>query len=625
MRFKLLPTLLGLPFIGPAIVQGVPFPGRIVQKDTDLLPGYDYVVVGGGVSGLVVANRLTEDPKSTSRSTTVLVIEAGKIDNYSQAIQYPRYVSLAPVNNSWPITSLPDAELNNRTTPVEVARVLGGGSAINGMAFDRGSPGDYDLWGELIEDESWGWEGLLPYFKKSETFTPPTEDLQEEFGIGYDMEVHGTIGPVQSSFPPFITTTQKAFISALRQLGIPVQVDGTANAIGGFWSPNSLDPVTRERSYARTTYHELAEDRRNYHVLLESLVTRLTPDLSGVEYIPGYHPALNATPPAIKRRKIRARKEIILAAGAIHTPKILQLSGIGSSQALDDLGVEPIIDLPAVGENFQDHPALYGSEELMNLEDPTQLLSYFYSNATYDAEQGVLYELNRTGRWTASWENTLSFLTANHLNLSTASLAQAAGQPAERYLRSGLDPTIVNGYEKVKRATLEYALEGKIALTENLFGGIVSLQKPFSRGTVRAASTDPYKMPLVNYRAFTNPLDLQILIQGIRFNTDILPTTDAYKALGTVVQFPTPGLSDTELAAVIRSSASPTFDHASGTCAMLKLEDGGCVDNKLRLYGSKGRIRVVDASIIPIVPSAHTQSTVYAVAEKAADLIRGRY
>ncbi|KAL3481916.1 hypothetical protein BJX99DRAFT_253041 [Aspergillus californicus] len=615
MRFKLLPTLLGLPFIGPALVQGTPFPGRIIQ-DTDLLPVYDYVIVGGGVSGLVVANRLTEDPK-----TTVLVIEAGKIDNYSPAIQYPRHVSLAPVNNSWPITSLPDAKLNNRTTPVEAARLLGGGSAINGMAFDRGSPGDYDLWAELIGDERWGWEGLLPYFKKSETFTPPTEDLQKEFGIGYDMDVHGTTGPVQSSFPPFITTPQKAFISALRQLGIPIQVDGTANAIGGFWSPNSLDPVSRERSYART-YHELATDRRNYHVLLESLVTRLTPDLSSVEYIPGY-PALNATPPGIKYQ-VQARKEIILAAGAIHTPKVLQLSGIGSSQALDNLGIKPIIDLPAVGENFQDHPALYGSEELTNLEDPTQLLSYVSSNATYDAEQGVLYDLNRTGRWTASWENTLSFLTATHLNLSV-SLARLATHPAERYLRPGLDPTLVNGYKKVQRMTLEYARKDKIALTENLLGGIVSLQKPFSRGTVLAASPDPHEMPVVEYRAFTNPLDLQILIQGIRFNTDILPTTDAYKALGTIVQFPTPGLSDTELAAVIQASASPTLDHACGTCAMLKFEDGGCVDNNLVLYGSNGRIRVVDASVIPVVPSAHIQSTVYAVAEKAADLIRGRY
>ncbi|KAL4887224.1 hypothetical protein BJY04DRAFT_225367 [Aspergillus karnatakaensis] len=617
--------LLALGLLYPAIVQGVPFPGQVVNKAADLLPIYDYVVVGGGLSGLVVANRLTEDPgiRLTGLAATVLVLEAGNIDNYSPSIQYPRYVSLAPVNHSWPITSLPDAELNNRTTVVEAGRVLGGSSAINGMAFDRGAPGDYDLWAKLIGDDGWSWEELLPYFKKSETFTPPSEELQQQFGIEYDMDAHGTTGPLQSSYPPFITTTQKSFLAALRQLGIPIQVDGTANAIGGFWSPNSLDPVTRERSYARTTYHELGEGRRNYHVLLESLVTRLTPDLSGVEYL-DYNTALNATPSAAKRRTVRVRKEIIMAAGALHTPKILQLSGIGSSGVLRSLNIKQIIDLPGVGENFQDHPALYGSEEWTKLEDPTQVLAYFYSNATYDAEQGVLYELNRTGRWTAAWENTLSFLTAEHLNLSTTLLQQALHQPADRYLRPGLDAAIIKGYKKIKAATLEFMTEGKITLTENLWGGIVALQKPLSRGSVRAASTDPYAVPLIDYRAFSNPLDVQIFTHGIRFNTELLPTTEAYNELGTVVQFPTPGLSDDQLAAVIRSSASPTFDHASGTCAMLKLEDGGCVDSKLRLYGSRGRIRVVDASIMPVVPSAHIQSTVYAVAEKAADLIKGR-
>jgi choline dehydrogenase-like flavoprotein len=168
-------------------------------------------------------------------------------------------------------------------------------------------------------------------------------------------------------------------------------------------------------------------------------------------------------------------------------------------------------------------------------------------------------------------------------------------------------------------------IEGKVALTENLFGGVASLQKPLSRGSIRAASADPYDMPLVDYRSFSNPLDLQIMMQSVRFNTDFLPQTPAYKAIGAVMQSPAPGLSDTELAAVIRTSGFPSFAHPSGSCAMLRRGDGGCVDNELSLYGSKGRVRVVDASIFPVVPSIHTQSTVYAVAEKAADIIKGRH
>ncbi|KAJ0415356.1 hypothetical protein BJY00DRAFT_317894 [Aspergillus carlsbadensis] len=620
MNSKLLCALLALSLAGPGCAKGAAFPGTIIDRDSDLSPVYDYVVVGGGVSGLVVAHRLSEDPR-----TTVLVIEAGKIDNYSQEIQYPRYASFAGVDNSWPITSLPVPGLNNRTAGVAAARVLGGGCAINGMAFDRGSPGDYDLWGEIIGDDSWSWAGLLPYFKKSETFTPPTVEQQAEYGISFDMDSHGASGPVQSSYPPFISTTGRAFIAALRQLRVPVQVDGTANAIGGFWNPNSLDPVLRERSCARTTYHELSSTRPNYHVLTESLVTKLTRDLSGVEYISGYNPdqsvmAFNAT-----TKRVQARREIIMAAGALHTPKILQLSGVGSPTVLDRLGINQLTNLPGVGENLQDHAVQYLATVVTNISDPTENPAYLEQNTTYDAEMGVLYEQSRTGPWTVSTDNTFAFLTADHLNVSYGSFVEAAQQPAAKYLRPGIDSTIINGFEKVKMATLRSMAQGTVALIENLFSGVASLQKPLSRGSVHVASTDPYKMPLIEYRTFSNPLDLQIMVQSVRFNTDILPQTDAFKEIGAFVQTPETGLSDVQLAGVIRASGEPSFSHPSGTCAMLKLEDGGCVDKRLQLYGSYGRVRIVDSSIFPVVPSSHIQSTVYAVAEKAADLIRRRF
>lgn len=419
-----------------------------------------------------------------------------------------------------------------------------------------------------------------------------------------------------------ILTQAEAFIDALRQLHIPIQLDGTANAIGGFWNPNSLNPEVRERSYARTTFHEIAKGRPNYHVLAETLVTNLTPDLSSVEYITDYNPSVKVAPRDAKSSKVQARKEIILAAGALHTPKILQLSGIGSSSVLKSLGIEQVLDVPGVGENFQDHPVFYGAMKLTNLDDPTQDPSYLSTNATYDAAMGQIYERNRTGPWTFSTANVFAFLTAQHLNVSTAAITHAASQPAEKYLRAGLDSAIITGYEKVKSAVLKSTAEGKIALTENLFGNVASLQKPLSRGSVHAASTDPYKMPLVDYRTFTNPLDLQILIQSLRFNADVISQTRAYKAIGAVVQTPEPGLSDKELVELVRTAGQPSFSHPSGSCAMLKLEDGGCVDNKLRLYGSEGRVRVVDASVFPVVPSTHTQSTVYAVAEKAADIIK---
>jgi choline dehydrogenase-like flavoprotein len=322
----------------------------------------------------------------------------------------------------------------------------------------------------------------------------------------------------------------------------------------------------------------------------------LARDPSGVEYIPGYNPNQTVIAPNATTNRVLARREIIMAAGALHTPKILQLSGTGSSSVLDRLGINQIINLPGVEENFQDHLAQYLAVVVTNISDPTQNPAYLDKNRTYDAEMGDLYEKTRTGPWTVSPDNTFAFLTADYLNVSYGSFVEAAQQPAAKYLRPGIDSAIINGFERMEMATLRSMMQGTVALTENLFGGVASLRKPLSRGSVHAASTDPYKMPLVEYRTFSNPLDLQIMIQSVRSNRDILPQTAAFKEIGAFVQTPETTLSDIQLGGVIRASADPSFSHPSGTCAMLKLEDGGCVDKRLRLYGSYGRVRVVDAS-----------------------------
>jgi choline dehydrogenase-like flavoprotein len=183
-------------------------------------------------------------------------------------------------------------------------------------------------------------------------------------------------------------------------------------------------------------------------------VTRLSHDLSGVEYIPGYNPDQTVVAPNATTRQVQARREIIMAASALHTPKILQLSGIGSSFVLDRLGINQIINLPGVGENFQDHPAQYLAVVVTNISDPTQHPAYLDQNKTYDAEMGVLYEETRTGPWTVSTDNTFAFLTADHHNVSYGSFVEAAQQPAAKYLRPGIDSTIINGFEKIKMASL---------------------------------------------------------------------------------------------------------------------------------------------------------------------------
>ncbi|KAL3486519.1 GMC oxidoreductase-domain-containing protein [Aspergillus germanicus] len=176
--------------------------------------------------------------------------------------------------------------------------------------------------------------------------------------------------PLNDVLEEYVTPSHKPELLLCVNCVFPFKLTAR-NAIGGFWNPNSLDPVLRERSCARTTYYELASNRSNYHVLTKSLVTKLTRDLSGVEYIPGYSPDQTIIAPNATTRQVQAHREIIMAVGALHTPKILQLSGIGSSSVLDRLGINQIINLPGVGENFQDHLAQYLAVVVTNISDPT--------------------------------------------------------------------------------------------------------------------------------------------------------------------------------------------------------------------------------------------------------------
>ncbi|KAI5791795.1 hypothetical protein DFH27DRAFT_199851 [Peziza echinospora] len=619
--------------VGLSVLSGVlaaPFPGTILKSVRDVADCYDYVIVGGGVSGLVVANRLTEDP-----DITVLVIEAGGIDNLPITHLYPHLIMDAGnAGNTWGYNSTPNAELNDKVTLVSMAKTLGGGSAINGMLFDRGSKGDYDIWGELLGDtDEWSWDSLLPYFKKSETFTPPIQDVIDDLGVTYDLTAHGTTGPVYSSFPPFIYETAKFLRTAAQQLGLPTPIDGAnGEAIGAFWTPNSLHPTLRERSYARNTYHILSEPRSNYHVLPANRVTKILDnpeegeelDLRWVEYTltseTDYATAV--------KHVVKANREIILAAGAAHTPKILQLSGIGPTALLTSLSIPVLIDLGGVGENFQDHPSsgiAWTSDYVPSSprQDPAST-----ADLTTQLGQDLRdeYLVNRTGPWTVSAGNILGFFAASHIDLSTSMLEDAEDQDADAYLHSGVDSTVVAGYAAQKAAILRHIANDTVAVMEMTFSPTFSLNalmKPLSRGYVKIASADPFVPPLIDFRTMSNPFDFDMAMATVRWQLDVFSQAEVIKDdINSVPVSPSPSITDTALKASLRDGLTPTFAHLVGTCAMMKREEGGVVDGKLKVYGTFGKVRIVDASMIPVIPGTHTQSGVYAVAEKAADLIK---
>lgn len=250
---------------------------------------------------------------------------------------------------------MPQTNLNDRVIDVMAGKVVGGSSAVNAMMTIRGSTGDYDRWGSFFSDSSeWSWEGLLPYFRKALTFVPPTEEVTEKAGIIYDTSFWGNTSGVYASWPSYQYPGTIKQVEAWKEVpGVEFPPDSGAGETGVYWYPQFMDPDLAERSYARTGHYSNT-DRDNYHLVTNSKVTRVVVEdgvATGVVFRPADDPEGNAT-------TVSAGKEVIVSAGAIHTPQVLQLSGIGPSALLESAGIETVVDLPGVGKNFQDHPML---------------------------------------------------------------------------------------------------------------------------------------------------------------------------------------------------------------------------------------------------------------------------
>ncbi|KAF8247677.1 glucose-methanol-choline oxidoreductase [Wilcoxina mikolae CBS 423.85] len=313
MRFHLINLLFN-----PLLVSALP--AVLLSRSSELLASYDYVIIGGDTAGLAVANRLTENPKEI-----VLVIEAGPVLNGEEELMsllIPGNFGSVTPRYQWNITSLPNKELNNRTTTPIVARIVGGGSALNGMMFDRGSRNDYNGWAELRSSPR-----LQRRCKRS-----------------------GGLNMISLLTEPMGMCSRQHLIAAEKALGIPKPKDSTnGEAIGSYWAPNSLDPRGYTRSYSMSAYHDESVTRPNYHLLPEHIVTKILfkeGTAVGVEFSTGKSAPLQT---------VTAKKEVILSAGGIHSARLLQHSGIGDKRLLTKFDIPVVVDLPGVGNNFQDH------------------------------------------------------------------------------------------------------------------------------------------------------------------------------------------------------------------------------------------------------------------------------
>ncbi|GKU10128.1 choline dehydrogenase [Fusarium langsethiae] len=588
---------------------------RQITKGSELLPAYDYVIVGGGTSGLTVADRLTEDG-----TTTVLVLEAGVFAPDADVLpvwnggtgRQPRFF----------FKSAPQENLGNQTFDVWLGKMVGGSSGVNAMMASRGSALDYDRWGKLFpESNGWDWEGILPYFRKGLHLNPPVPELASRFNISTSTKYWGEDSAIQASFPSYQYPGLEHMSRAFYELpGVEAAEDSGAGGAGVYWFPTLMDSVRYERSYAENAhYRGLA--RPNYHIAASSRVRRVLLKngvATGVEFY-GKDDLLT----------VKATKDVLMAAGAVHTPQILQLSGIGPKKLLQAAGIETLVDLPGVGENFQDHMSIAASITLEGLKKIRPNPSDMVNGTAFKKWADESWAANRTGPYSLAWGNLAAWLPLSAISpdryLELA--AELENQDHASYLKGDVHPTVAKGYA----AQMKYLADAmrskdvvfaRYGVDATAGASVPVLNQPMSRGSITVDLKDPYNAnPVVDFGALRNPVERSALVEMVKwyrkynFETSLSSLSPNETAPGVDV------VSDEDIWAWIPKALKPTDYHPAGSAAMMPLELGGVVDQQLRVYGVKN-LRVIDASIMPSLPSANTCQPMYAVAEKAADIIK---
>lgn len=526
---------------------------------------FDYVIVGAGTAGCVVASRLSED-----RNVRVALVEAGSKDRHP-FIHIPATVAAAISLRSlnWRFLTEPQTHLAGRRIPIPRGHVVGGSGSINGMVYFRGHPTDFDDWA-AGGNPGWSYREVLPYFLRSEN------------NPAYPGSVyHGQGGPMNVTFIRRPNPMTPAFLSAMQGLGFKRTEDFNGATSEGY-GPRQGTILRGRRVSTATAYLRPASARSNLMLLTR---TRATAILLADRRAVGVH-----VQSAAGRRELRARREVIVAAGAILSPQLLMLSGIGDPQHLAAVGIEVRHPLPGVGANYHDHLAVAVLMEMQNSES----YGISWRAAPRDLANILEYALFRTGPLSSNVFEATGFVRT--LPQLTRPDVQVVFQAARR-----------------NRGTFPFPLGHGFAIS------IVGLY-PKSRGQVRLASADPLAAPRVDPRLLSHADDLATMLRGLKLSRQIsgAPAFAPYRA--REVQPGEAAQDDEALIAYMRRAAA-TVHHCCGSCRM-GADAGAVVDAQLRVRGIEG-LRVADASVFPSVVGGNTNAAVVMIGEKAADMIRG--
>jgi len=533
------------------------------------MDSYDYIIVGSGSGGGVVATRLAEDP-----NVSVLVLEAGGTDwNFVFHMGIGFYRN-RPAHLNWGFQSEPEPHLNNRRIDLPQGRVLGGSSSINGKVYSRGNPVDYDEWQQLGA-EGWAYDDVLPYFKKAEG------------SWRGDSVSHGASGPLATTAVNPKGTGQEPLLEAAVNCGHKIVEDLDSEPFEGISrsSDITVNKKGRRTSTART-YLRPAMQRGNLTVHTHARVVRILVENGravGIEYFRKG-----------KRLRAYADREVILSAGVYNTPRLLLLSGIGPADELRALGIKPVLDLPGVGTNIADHASV--------------MLSF----ATY--EQATPLRELRLDR------AAIHFMRWALLGTGPFATQPLSAQGLIRTLPE-LDRPDAQIFFNPLRRDAQIFVPGITKSQEHRIEAAVVLLHPYSRGTLKLKSSNPDVPPSVQLNLMSDPRDMDTLVRAIKAARDIHRTEPIKSMIKTEVA---PGAdvdTDEKLQAFIRKTLY-TVRHPVGSCRMGN-DDLAVVDPQLRVRGIEG-LRIVDASVMPRIPGGNTNAPTIMIGEKAADLIKGQ-